>query len=244
MKLIKECAYKSYSLCLMQESDFCFVKSFLDGQRDRLERIEFFYPYKDEELRNILAQGAFWGLLDKDRLIATFGIDSDTQYAQELARLINSFRDLKLDKAYESSGLMVDAQYRGKGVAGFMLDVAEREAEKRKIALCGVVHTENAASMSTFFSRGFELRALWHMCDDYDFVYLLKRYDQQDGNYSKLICDTLLQIEKKRDIISYETEAVDCRDSRGQAELLRQGFCGIKFEKNRIIFVREKEKKL
>ena len=82
-------AYKSYSLCKMQESDFVFVKTFLDTQRAKLERIEFFYPYKDEELLSVLTYGCFWGLLDKDKLIATFAIDLDEDYAQTLANLIN-----------------------------------------------------------------------------------------------------------------------------------------------------------
>ena len=172
-------AYKSYSLCKMQESDFVFVKTFLDTQRAKLERIEFFYPYKDEELLSVLTYGCFWGLLDKDKLIATFAIDLDEEYAQTLANLINSFNDIGIKRAYESSGLMVDKDYRGQGIAKYMMSVACDEAEKRQIPICGVVHTQNVASMSTFFSFDFEMRATWHMSEGYDFIYLLKRFNLQ-----------------------------------------------------------------
>ncbi|MDE6361890.1 MAG: GNAT family N-acetyltransferase, partial [Clostridia bacterium] len=118
---LKEDAYRGYSLCKMQESDFVFVKTFLDTQRSRLEKIEFFYPYKDEELLAVLTDGCFWGLLDGAKLIATFAIDFDGEYAATLANLINSFGDTGLDRAYESSGLMVAEEYRGQGVAKYMM---------------------------------------------------------------------------------------------------------------------------
>ncbi len=225
-------AYKSYSLCKMQESDFVFVKTFLDTQRAKLERIEFFYPYKDEELLSVLTYGCFWGLLDKDKLIATFAIDLDEDYAQTLANLINSFNDIRIERAYESSGLMVDKDYRGQGIAKYMMSVACNEAEKRQISICGVVHTQNVASMSTFFSYGFEMRATWHMSEGYDFIYLLKRFNLQK----------VLQSNEKYDKIKNVIGQANTH-TKEHNDLLSQGYVGVGCQNTTIYFIK-KEKNL
>ncbi|MDE6275111.1 MAG: GNAT family N-acetyltransferase [Clostridia bacterium] len=236
---LKDNAYKSYSLCKMQESDFVFVKTFLDTQRSKLEHIEFFYPYKDEELRAVLTDGCFWGLFDNDRLIATFAIDFDEEYASTLANLINSFNDIGLKRAYESSGLMVDEDYRGQGVAGFMMSLACEEAQRRGIAICGVVHTQNVASMSTFFSRGFEMRATWRMCEGYDFIYLLKRYDKSYFNNQNLSFKKVLQLEKNGVKID-NVIGVANTHTQEHNDLLSAGYAGVGCQDTTIYF-RKKE---
>ncbi|MBD5100232.1 MAG: GNAT family N-acetyltransferase [Clostridiales bacterium] len=237
MFLLKEKAYKSYSLYRMQEGDFLYVKSFLDRQRNMLDRIEFFYPYKDEELKSVLMDGVFWGLFDGHKLIATFAIDLDEEYAIQIAQIINTCQKSDVvDRAYESSGLMVDMDYRGQGIASFLMDTAVEEAKKRKLNICGVVHTLNAASMSTFFSRSFALRGIWHMCEGYDFVYLLKRYDEENDS-QELIKRTLLQNIDKCDIIEKaEYSAMD--DCQRHSELLASGYYGIFCKNDRICFIR------
>ena len=234
---LKDNAYKGYSLSKMQESDFVFVKTFLDTQRSKLEKVEFFYPYKDEELQEVLTSGCFWGLLDKDRLIATFAIDFDKEYAITIANLINSFNDIGIEFAYESSGLMVDEEYRGLGIAKYMMGLACEEAEKRSIAICGVVHTQNVASMATFFSLGFELCATWHMSEGYDFVYLLKRFDNTETlNFKKV-----LQLEEN----GAKIEEVIGRTNTNTKEhntLLSQGYVGVGCQDTTIYFRKKGEK--
>lgn len=235
MILLKENAYKSYSLCRMQEGDFLYVKNFLDGQRNQLEKIEFFYPYKDEELKAVLSDGIFWGLFDNQKLIATFAIDLDEEYALQIADIINSCRKKSVvDKAYESSGLMVDMDYRGQGIANFLMDTAVEKAKSLGIDICGVVHTLNVASMTTFFSHGFTLRGVWNMQEGYDFVYLLKRH-KQEINY---INRELLQNVGKYDIIEkIEYPAMD--DCVIHRELLADGYYGISCKNDRICFIRD-----
>lgn len=240
MILLKENAYKSYSLCQMQESDFLYVKKFLDEQRNQLDKIEFFYPYKDEELKAVLSDGVFWGMFDGKRLIATFAIDLDEEYAKQIADIINSSRKTSVvDKAYESSGLMVNAEYRGQGIAGFLMQTAVEEARLRKINICGVVHTLNIASMSTFFSRGFTLQGVWNMRKGYDFVYLLKRYNEDIDN-QRLISEKLLQNSEKYDIID-NIEYTEPDKVIIHKELLAKGYYGISCKNNRITFVRDKK---
>ncbi|MDE6473855.1 MAG: GNAT family N-acetyltransferase [Clostridia bacterium] len=236
---LEENAYRGYSLCKMQESDFVFVKTFLDTQRLRLDQIEFFYPYKDEELLAVLTSGCFWGLLDGAKLIATFAIDFDEEYAATLANLINSFNDIGIERAYESSGLMVAEEYRGQGIAKYLLKLACEEAKKRRVAICGVVHTQNVASMSAFFSMGFEMRATWRLSEGYDFIYLLKRFDTADFDNDGINFQKVLQSEgncaKIKNVIG-----VTNTHTKEQNALLSDGYVGIGCQDTQIYF-RKKE---
>ena len=74
------------------------------------------------------------------------------------------------------------------------------------------------------------------MCEGYDFVYLLKRYDE-GNNSEKLIKSTLLQNFEKNDIIeNVEYSALgDCQRHR---ELLASGYYGISCKNERICFIR------
>lgn len=240
MKLIELNAYRSYSLYLMEGSDFSYVKAFLDGQREKLERIEFFYPYTDKELRNVLENGYFVGLFDGEDMIATFAIDGDEEYADELARIIKSCSGVDVGKAYESSGLMVDASRRGEGVAGFLTDEIVRRADSRAIAVCGVVHIENTASIATFFSRGFELSGVWCMSEGYDFVYLLRRAGGNAKN-SEIKSTLLLQNNGDCDKIKIDTEYSPIGDLDRHRKLLDDGYRGILIKGSRIVFAREKK---
>ena len=225
MILLERNAYKSYALCQMQGADFFAVKSFLDTQRDMLERIEFFYPYKDGELKSTLENGVFFGLLDGDRIIATFAIDTDEEYAQDIAKIINTCSgESVVERAYESSGLMVDADYRGQGIASYLMRTAVAQAYKMGLDICGVVHTHNSRSMATFFSQAFELRGVWHMSEGYDFVYLLKR---RTAPAKKPLGDVIY---------------VALGDTQKHKELLSNGYVGVLCDSEKIGFIYGKDR--
>lgn len=240
----KQNTYKNYTLYRMEKEDFTLVKSFLDTQREKLDRIEFFYPYKDEELLAVLDKGYFLGVFDKDKLIATFGIDFDEEYARQLARIINGCSHLGIDKAYESSGLMVDGDYRGQGIAGFLMDEICIKAEEMKINICGVVQICNTASMNTFFSRKFELRGVYSMGGKYDFGYLLKRVKNTNFQNMEKNSNLILQCPPKYDIIVDVEREVSNFDVATQRSLLAEGYYGIHCDKKRIFYIRNKERKL
>ncbi len=240
----KQSTYKNYDLYRMEKKDFDLVKGFLDESRLKLDRIEFFYPYKDNELAEVLDKGYFLGLFDKEKLIATFGIDFDEEYAKQIADVINGCNNIGIDKAYESSGLMVDADYRGQGIANFLMDEICAEAARRNINICGVVQICNTASMTTFFSHGFELRGVWSMGGKYDFGYLLKT--PQSTNFQNLQKNSnlILQCPSKYDIIVDVEREVDNFDLSGQRKLLAENYYGIQCDKKRIFYIRDKERKL
>lgn len=239
---IKNKNYKTYDLYRMDNKDFNLVKEFLDRQRQKLDRIEFFYPYKDEELLEVLDNGYFLGLFDKDKLIATFGIDFDEEYAKQIADIINGCKNIGIDKAYESSGLMVDGDYRGQGIANFLMDEICHEADKKHLNICGVVQMQNTASMTTFFSHGFELRGVWSMGGKYDFGYLLKKKNSGYNENIQKNLNLILQCPSKYGIIVDVEGKVDNTDMPKHRSMLARNYYGILCDKKSIFYIRKGEK--
>lgn len=239
---IKNKNYKTYDLYRMEKKDFNLVKEFLERQRQKLNRIEFFYPYKDEELLEVLDNGYFLGLFDKDKLIATFGIDFDEEYAKQIADIINGCKNIGIDKAYESSGLMVDGDYRGQGIANFLMDEICHEADKKHLNICGVVQMQNTASMTTFFSHGFELRGVWSMGGKYDFGYLLKKKNSGYNENIQKNLNLILQCPSKYGIIVDVEGKVDNTDMPKHRSMLARNYYGILCDKKSIFYIRKGEK--
>lgn len=181
---VKNKKYENLRLCKAELSDYGKVFAFLDGCRNRLEKIEFFYPYKEEELKSVLDKGYFMCAVEGGEIVATCAVDLDEEYARQLADVIKKGSGGREDVglAYEASGLMVREDRRGAGLASYMLAKAAEFAEGKKINLCGVVHYLNKASIATFFGRKFLLSAIFEPIDGYKFVYLLKKFN---FHYSK-----------------------------------------------------------
>ena len=171
-------------LCRAELCDYGKVFSFLDECRNALDKIEFFYPYKEEELREVLETGYFMCALDGEDIVATCAVDLDEEYAKTLADVIRKGSGGKEDvqQAYEASGLMVREDHRGAGLASYMLSKAVEYANMHKINLCGVVFYTNKASIATFFGKKFLLSAIYEPINGYKFVYLLKKFN---FHYSK-----------------------------------------------------------
>lgn len=181
---VKNKKFDGLRLCRAELSDYGKVFAFLDGCRNALETIEFFYPYTREELENVLANGYFLCVLDKDEIVATFAVDRDEEYAKTLAEVIRKGSGGRVDvtRAYEASGLMVREDHRGAGLATYLMNNAVEYADEHGIDLCGVVFYLNKASISTFFGSKFLLSAIFEPIPGYKFVYLLKKFN---FHYSK-----------------------------------------------------------
>ncbi len=179
LKEIDNKIYKGLRLCKAELSDYCKVFAFLDGCRNALEKIEFFYPYTEEELKAVLDKGHFMCALDGEEIVATCAVDLDKNYAVQLADVIRSSSggNVDVDEAYEASGLMVREDHRGAGLASYMLSEAVKYADSLGIDLCGVVYYLNKASIATFFGRHFLLSGIFEPINGYKFVYLLKKFN-------------------------------------------------------------------
>ena len=179
LKEIDNKIYKGLRLCKAELSDYCKVFAFLDGCRNALEKIEFFYPYTEEELKAVLDKGHFMCALDGEEIVATCAVDLDKNYAVQLADVIRSSSggNVDVDEAYEASGLMVREDHRGAGLASYMLSKAVEYADRLGIDLCGVVYYLNKASIATFFGRHFLLSGIFEPINGYKFVYLLKKFN-------------------------------------------------------------------
>ena len=208
------------TLRAVRADEYDLILRFLTTQRSSLERIEFFYPYQPQELRAVLDGGHFYAVYDADAPIATFGLDLDRTYAEQIADVVRACTHgaLAPQRCFELSGLMVDARWRGAGLAGRLADVVLADAAQTLTDadwVCGVVQLDNAASLRTFFSRGFVLGGVYAMGGAYDFGYLVRPV------CVSVDCDAPAQW-------------IRARDMRGHARMLADGLVGVQTQEGKI----------
>lgn len=161
-----------------EDGDYSAVSAFLNTCRNKLDRIEFFYPYTPEELKSVISGGGFLCAVDGKRIVGAFALDTDKNYGKMLADNVKECTrgTLAPKYAFETSGLMVDENYRRRGMAGDLADavIALGARLVPDDFLCGVVQLENVASMTTFLSKGFVLAGVYSMGGEYDFGYFVR----------------------------------------------------------------------
>ena len=161
-----------------EDGDYSAVSAFLNTCRNKLDRIEFFYPYTPEELKSVISGGGFLCAVDGKRIVGAFALDTDKSYGKMLADNVKECTRGRVapEYAFETSGLMVDENYRRRGMAGDLADavIALGARLVPDDFLCGVVQLENVASMSTFLSKGFVLAGVYSMGGEYDFGYFVR----------------------------------------------------------------------
>ena len=170
----------NFEVVKLTGGDYEEEHAFLTRSRKALRRKTFFYPYTDEQLKAVMEGGEAFGVRDRGKLVGTFNIDLDEEYAKELAAGIRKSTNGAVDVAacYEASGLMVDGAYRGKGLGKTLMKAVTERANELKIDLCGVVHIENLASLNTFLGQNFVIAGLFELNFRYIFLYLLKKFEK------------------------------------------------------------------
>ncbi len=171
---------ETFEVVKLTATDYDEERAFLTKCRKALRRKAFFYPYTDDQLRAVMDGGEAFGVRGENgRLVGTFNIDLDEEYAKELAAGIRNSTGGAVDvhACYEASGLMVDGGYRGKGLGKTLMRAVTTRANELKIDLCGVVHIENIASLNTFLGQNFVIAGLFELNSRYIFLYLLKKFD-------------------------------------------------------------------
>ena len=164
----------NFEVVKLTGGDYEEEHAFLTRSRKALRRKTFFYPYTDEQLKAVMEGGEAFGVRDRGKLVGTFNIDLDEEYAKELADGIRKSTNgaVDVDACYEASGLMVDGAYRGKGLGKTLMKAVTERANELKIDLCGVVHIENLASLNTFLGQNFVIAGLFELNSRYIFLYL------------------------------------------------------------------------
>lgn len=170
----------NFEVVKLTGGDYEEEHAFLTRSRKALRRKTFFYPYTDEQLKAVMEGGEAFGVRDRGKLVGTFNIDLDEEYAKELADGIRKSTNgaVDVDACYEASGLMVDGAYRGKGLGKTLMKAVAERAKELKIDLCGVVHIENLASLNTFLGQNFVIAGLFELNSRYIFLYLLKKFEK------------------------------------------------------------------
>lgn len=197
--------------------DYNNVLAFYKTQIELLERKDFFYPYQDSDIKNILNNGGIMlGAFDSGKLIGLSAVDFDQSYSEILKNLVNTFYTFADEKTQvcEYSGVMTDINYRKKGIAARLYEQLISNI-KKPICLCAVVQLENQASLTFFFNRGFRL------------VFTRRDY-QIDFGYLIKFCD------KHIDISDDSSHIIDCLDYNAYYELFKQGYVGTQFDDNKI----------
>jgi ribosomal protein S18 acetylase RimI-like enzyme len=194
------------------------ILAFYRQQIEYLERKEFFYPYQDDDIKNILGGGGIMAaVLDNQKIIGISAIDFDKKYGQILKKIINTYYPYVFNhKVCEYSGVMTRKGYRNQGIAGKLYDYLITSIKaKKNICLCAVVQLENQASLNFFFRRNFRLVSVKRSFD-IDFGYLIKFID--------------------RDILIDQSDQkiIHCLDYAQYEKLLSEGYAGVEFFDNKI----------
>ena len=205
-----------------EDGDYSAVSAFLNTCRNKLDRIEFFYPYTPEELKSVISGGGFLCAVDGKRIVGAFALDTDKSYGKMLADNVKECTRgaLAPKYAFETSGLMVEENYRRRGMAGDLADAVIALGARLVPGdfLCGVVQLENVASMSTFLSKGFVLAGVYAMGGEYDFGYFVRP--------------------SRTPITAHGTEerVVPFRAMSEHKKALASGFVGVKIIKDGILY--------
>ena len=211
----------------LTSGDYEEEHAFLTRCRKALRRKTFFYPYTDEQLKAVMDGGETFGIRDRGKLVGTFNIDLDKEYAKELAEVIRKSTSgaIDVEACYEASGLMVDGAYRGKGLGKTLMKAVVERAKELKIDLCGVVHIENLASLNTFLGQNFVAAGLFELNSRYIFLYLLKKFEKSFE-------------------FAQECGRINVRKSDAVKQALAQGMLGTALDGDEIVFSRLSRKGL
>ena len=217
----------NFEVVKLTSGDYEEEHAFLTSSRKALRRKTFFYPYTDEQLKAVMEGGEAFGVRDRGKLVGTFNIDLDEEYAKELAAGIRKSTNgaVDVDACYEASGLMVDGAYRGKGLGKTLMKAVTERANELKIDLCGVVHIENLASLNTFLGQNFVVAGLFELNFRYIFLYLLKKFEKSFE-------------------FAQECDRINVRKSDAVKQALAQGMLGTALDGDEIVFSRLSRKGL
>lgn len=217
----------NFEVVKLTGGDYEEEHGFLTRSRKALRRKTFFYPYTDEQLKAVMEGGEAFGVRDRGKLVGTFNIDLDEEYAKELADGIRKSTNgaVDVDACYEASGLMVDGAYRGKGLGKTLMKAVTERANELKIDLCGVVHIENLASLNTFLGQNFVIAGLFELNFRYIFLYLLKKFEKSFE-------------------FAQECDRINVRKSDAVKQALAQGMLGTALDGDEIVFSRLSRKGL
>lgn len=217
----------NFEVVKLTSGDYEEEHAFLTRSRKALRRKTFFYPYTDEQLKAVMEGGEAFGVRDRGKLVGTFNIDLDEEYAKELAAGIRKSTNgaVDVDACYEASGLMVDGAYRGKGLGKTLMKAVTERAKELKIDLCGVVHIENLASLNTFLGQNFVVAGLFELNFRYIFLYLLKKFEKSFE-------------------FAQECDRINVRKSDAVKQALAQGMLGTALDGDEIVFSRLSRKGL
>ncbi len=165
------------NVCKFAKNDFDIIWNFYEKEIAMLENKADFYPYKESEIKSILAGGGvFIGGFMGEKLVSLCAIDFDEEYQVGIKKANENFPNFPFcDGLLEFSGLFVAKEKRGLGMSEKMTDILIeiKRDTKPNNRLFAVVLQSNIPSMKNFFAHGFKLFGWWQMDSEFVFVYLI-----------------------------------------------------------------------
>lgn len=207
----------------LNRADLSEVRAFYAEGIRAIERKEFFLPFTDPDLDELISGGgiAVGAYLD-GALAGVSAIDLDEAYGKTLIGHINEFCPHVADNARvcEYSGVMTAPSVRRMGVAGeiFLRLKSHVLAIIPDAVLCAVVQLENIPSLSFFYNRGFRLVSA-RIVEDIDFGFLINTVTSRLGERTGYDPETVIRVAAKdypeyRRLIKLGYKGVGC-DSSG-----------------------------
>ena len=133
---------------------------FLDEIKAEMQHKEWLYLDPPEVVREMMSDGTMelWLAMDNDRIAAVFSVLYPGLCSYNYGYDIG-LRDEELLRVVHMDTAAVHADYRGHGLQGKMVQLAEKELSGNgERILLSTVHPENRFSLSNMLGQGYEIQ--------------------------------------------------------------------------------------
>lgn len=211
----------SATLVVLEDDDIQAVRCFVLEQHAKMKRKEFFIIEDlDTELPLILEKdkGVAYGVLLDNKIIAIQAIDFSVENSERLRFFIHSF--LKNDyPIYEMGWTMVDSEFRGYHIAGYLVSYIENSIKEQNCILSVTVHPENIKALALYMKQGYRGYAIAEYYG-YSRMFLIKM--QLSGRVISKMCIECSKLKEIQDALckQYFCESVIEKDGKAFMEMI------------------------
>ncbi len=149
------------------------LKELINTVLENLERKEFFIPFTEEELEDMLNKNKviIYGAYDREKLVGTAQLFFDESYTTEIKEILN----INSNKIAEFGGYLVLKEYRNKGIMKHLEDILISKLKEMDYEYAIItVHPDNIASNKVTEYTGAKIVKTTNLGDYLRNIYLLK----------------------------------------------------------------------
>lgn len=149
------------------------LKSLINQVINELERKEFFIPFSEEKINNMLDENKIiaYGAYDNDKLIVTAQLYVDKIYIDDVKDILN----LKSERLLKLGGYLILKEYRNRGIIKELESLLISKAKEMKYEyVFMIVHPENLPSIKAIENTGAKLAKTTNFGEYIRSIYLLE----------------------------------------------------------------------